>query len=161
MVSSTLVALSLVLSQASPLAALQPVGETRLKVLWFEVYNARLYSHNGDYNGIQAPLALELEYLRDIDADDLVEKTREEWQRLGLYRADQSEPWLNRLSTLWPDVEKGDRLTLKLEPDHSAFYFNDQPLGRVDGGGFGLSFVAIWLHPEARYPKLRSQLIGD
>mgnify|MGYP001827384973 CR=1 FL=1 len=46
--------------------ALQIVGEARLDVLFWSVYNSRLYSPGGVYEQGQTPVRFEIEYLRDI-----------------------------------------------------------------------------------------------
>ncbi|MBW3139827.1 chalcone isomerase family protein [Ferrimonas balearica] len=163
MLATILLSLSLnvPLDQVSMAPPMKPVGESRLKVLWFPIYHARLYSDNGVYDGIEAPLALDLTYLRDIDADDLIDHTRSEWKRLNLYDAKTSEAWLMKLAQLWPDVASGDRLTLVMQPEQSVFFFNGEPLGHIAEARFGEQFLAIWLHPDSRYPKLRDALIGQ
>lgn len=162
MLLPTLLSLSLNLLPAEPATAptLKPVGESRLKVLWFPIYHARLYSDDGRFDGIDAPLALDLTYLRDIDAEDLLKHTRSEWQRLNLYDGQASEAWLASLASIWPDVRAGDRLTLMMQPQQSTFYFNGEPIGTLADAQFGERFLAIWLHPDSRYPKLRNALIG-
>ncbi|MBY6186401.1 chalcone isomerase family protein [Marinobacter hydrocarbonoclasticus] len=162
MLATLLLSLSLnALPVEAPAAdRMKPVGESRLKVLWFPIYHARLYSDDGRFDGIEAPLALDLLYLRDIDAQDLVAHTRSEWKRLDLYRKDASEGWLSTLTKLWPNVAKGDRLTLVMGPEQSTFYHNGDPLGTIAGSQFGPDFLAIWLDPDSRYPKLRNALIG-
>ncbi|MBY5992589.1 chalcone isomerase family protein [Ferrimonas balearica] len=163
MLATLLLSLSLNLppTEAASAWTLEPVGESRLKVLWFPIYHARLYSDDGRYDGIEAPLALDLEYLRDIEAEDLVDHTRSEWQRLALYEGATSEAWLAELTRLWPDVAKGDRLTLVMNPKRSTFFHNGEALGSIDGLDFGERFLAIWLHPDSRYPRLRNALIGQ
>ncbi|MBY5921774.1 chalcone isomerase family protein [Ferrimonas balearica] len=163
MLTTLLLSLSLnaLPTEAPSLAMMKPVGESRLKVLWFPIYHARLYSDDGRYDGIEPPLLLDLTYLRDIDAEDLLEHTRSEWQRLALYESRDSEAWLASLAAIWPDVAEGDRLTLMVQPQHSTFYFNGEPIGTIAESRFGEQFLSIWLHPDSRYPKLRNALIGQ
>ncbi|GAA5190305.1 chalcone isomerase family protein [Ferrimonas gelatinilytica] len=168
--SPSLAALILMGAIASPLSAsasgdplqqFQPVGKTKLKVFWFPVYEAHLYSPDGEFRSLNHPLALRLRYLRDIDSKELVSSTRDEWQRLGLYHPDASETWLKQLASLWPDVEKGDELMFRYDGDSSHFFFNGEPLGSLSDSGFGPQFAAIWLHPNTRFPSLRRELIGE
>ena len=157
-----LLALALIISSAARAEgdALQMVGQARLEVLWWPVYESRLYSPGGDYVEGVRPLRLEIQYLRDVEAQDLVDHTRKEWQRLGV-EGPQSEQWLRTLARLWPDVRKNDLLALVLDKqDRGTFYLNGKALGTIDDPGFGEDFLAIWLSPKTSRPELRLALIG-
>jgi len=140
---------------------LQKVGEAQLKVLFWKVYNSRLFSADGSYVDGQRPLQLEIEYLRDIDADQLVERTAAEWQSQELAHPRQQQ-WLQSLSALWPDVSKHDVIALQLDrDDRSSFFINGEFLGYVEDPAFGQAFIDIWLSPNTTRPELRSMLIGQ
>jgi hypothetical protein len=148
-------------SQASPLDNMQKVGQAKLKILFWNVYRSTLYSQDGRYVGSHLPLALRIHYLRNIDAEELVEKTADEWRKLGLPGA-QTKPWLDQLLQIWPDIKKGDELLLLVNEDRSsAFFFNDMPLENITDVEFGSNFLRIWLDKKSSYPKLRKQLIGE
>lgn len=152
--------LALLLAGNAQAEQLQLVGQARLEVLFWAIYDSRLYTADGRYSEGQRPLRLELEYLRDIEAADLVERTRNEWQHLQL-RADEKELWLQELARLWPDVREDDVLALEMsESGRSTFLLNGKPLGSIDDPQFGPSFLAIWLSPDTSRPELRRSLIG-
>jgi len=149
----------------SPLASadsdLKKVGEAQLKVLFWKVYNSRLFSADGSYVDGQRPVKLEIEYLRDIDADQLVQRTAAEWQSQGVTHPRQDQ-WLQSLSALWPDVSENDVIALQLDgDDRSSFYINGTFLGYVEDPAFGQSFIDIWLSPNTTRPELRKMLIGQ
>ena len=54
------------------------VGEARLKVLIWEVYDSALFTPSGHWQG-DAPYRLSLHYLRNIPAAKLVEETEKAW----------------------------------------------------------------------------------
>tara|TARA_R110001592_G_scaffold337300_1_gene623569 strand:+ start:177471 stop:177965 length:495 start_codon:yes stop_codon:yes gene_type:complete len=136
------------------------VGEAQLKVLFWPVYNSRLYSADGEYLEGQRPLRLEIQYLRDVAAADLVENTQSEWDRLPAASL-KSEQWLQTLAQIWPDVGVDDVLELQVdEAGRSAFLMNSQPLGGIDDPDFGKHFLNIWLSPDTSRPELRLALIG-
>jgi hypothetical protein len=140
--------------------ALVKVGEAKLKVLFWDVYNSTLYSDNGRYREGQLPLRLDIQYLLDIESDALVERTAYEWDALGLQHENREE-WLSSLSGLWPDVSKNDVLTMELHSDkRTTFYRNGELLGTIDDTAFGKSFIDIWLSPDTTRPELRAALIG-
>ena len=103
----------------------------------------------------------EIEYLIDVPAARLVERTLSEWQSM-----DKAHPrqgiWLAELELLWPDISAGDVLTLDIGADgHSVFYRNGTLLGSVDDPDFGPHFAGIWLSPDSSRPQLRLALTGN
>ncbi|MEJ2530541.1 MAG: chalcone isomerase family protein [Halioglobus sp.] len=156
---ASLVLLSAIISPARAME-LQKVGEASLKVFVWPVYNSRLYSADGNYVAGQRPVRLDIEYLRDVDAEDLVAHTREEWQHQGVTHEEQPR-WLARLAQLWPDVAKGDILSVVVDDSNvSTFYRNGERLGALDDPDFGQHFLGIWLSPDTSRPELRLALLG-
>lgn len=140
---------------------LQLVGQARLNYLFWTIYDSRLYTRQGYYQGIEPDLVLEITYQRKVTASQLVESTRKEWQALGVYRQKDSESWLEKLRNNWPDVDKGDVLTLRVGDDlTSHFYFNGQAIGSIREAKFTHHFLAIWLSPDARHSRQQRQLTG-
>ncbi len=146
---------------ASPLNELQKVGKAKLEVFFFDIYYSTLYTPDGKYSEDSLPIALDIEYLRNIKSKDLVETTGEEWQKLG-YEQSQIDRWMPFIENVWPDIKKGDKLLFRVEQDGtSEFYFNGESLKRIDNKEFGSSFLAIWLSENCSYPKVRKKLIGE
>ena len=135
------------------------VGEARLKVFIWEVYDSALFTPSGRWQG-DAPYQLSLHYLRDIPAAKLIEETDKAWQEQGRNHPKQGE-WLRLLGDLWPDITEGDNLVFGLNASgDSAFWFNGVPIGSIDDRDFGPLFGGIWLAPDTPRPELRAQLIG-
>jgi hypothetical protein len=135
------------------------VGEARLKVLIWEVYDSALFTPSGRWQGV-APYRLSLHYLRDIPAAKLVEETEKAWQEQGRSHPRLNE-WLVLLGELWPDITEGDNLVFGLNASgDSAFWFNGSPIGSIDDRDFGPLFGGIWLDPDTPRPGLRAELIG-
>lgn len=156
----TLASLAVAATGDTQNADLKLVGEARLKVMFWSVYDSRLYTETGDYAAGQRPLRLEIEYLRDIRAERLIQQTRDEWNAMGRDHPQQSA-WLERLGTLWPNIRAGDVLVLQLTDDDSAtFYYNGERLGAIEDAAFGQQFADIWLSPECTRPELRLALLG-
>ena len=146
-------------AQSQP--GLQKVGEAKLKVLLWSVYNSRLYTADGAYQEGARPLRLEIEYLIDVKSDRLVDRTLQEWEAIGREHPEQAN-WALTLRELWPDIQAGDVLTLELAEDDSAtFSRNGERLGTVDHPDFGQHFVDIWLSPDSTRPELRLALLGE
>ncbi|MGM0526526.1 MAG: chalcone isomerase family protein [Pseudomonadota bacterium] len=143
---------------------LKKVGETRLSVMFWDVYDAHLYTDTGEYDWEQRDelqKALLLDYLRDIKAADLVETTGEEWQDLDL-KHDQQEQWLEQLNNIWPDIKEGDCLLLREnDQGYAEFYQADKLLGTIENKTFTEQFLAIWLSPDSRFESERRELVGE
>lgn len=139
---------------------LLPVGHAKLKVLWFDIYHADLYSDDGTFNEIKGPLYLKLTYQRNIKKIDLLKETK---SQLTLLESDEFvEPWIHRLNILWPEIIKGDTLSFYLSPlGKGHFYHNGIYIGSMPDPHFGLNFLAIWLGEKSSFPKITKQLIGE
>ena len=145
---------------ASPIAELKKVGEAKLKVLFWDVYNSSLYSQTGKYQAEQFPQALKINYLRDIDAEDLIKRSQDEWEKLGIKQTTFSQ-WIPLLTNILPDIKKGDTLLLRVNENlQSEFFFNGKAIGTITDQSFGISFLRIWLDKNCSYPKVRNKLIG-
>lgn len=145
---------------ASPIAEMQKVGHAKLEVLFWDIYQSSLYSPNGKFEPNTYPMALQIQYLRDIKADDLIKRTAKEWDKLGIAKQTY-QAWVPKITEIWPDIKKGDELMLVVdEGKNSQFYFNQKPIGTLEDKEFGPNFLAIWLDENASFPKLRKQLIG-
>ncbi|GGP59356.1 hypothetical protein GCM10009347_27210 [Shewanella algicola] len=149
-----------VLTIQQPSATLIQVGSASMSMMWFDIYSATLYSIDGKYQAEQWPLKLEIEYHRDIDAEDLIDATVDQWLHLGLSEQ-QIDQYREQLVNAWPDVKEGDRLTFMVNNRAQAeFLFNDKPYFQVSHIEFPQDFLAIWLSENTSRPKLRQQLIG-
>jgi hypothetical protein len=145
---------------SNPLDTLKKVGEAKLKVLFWDVYYSSLYNQTGNYTENKTPLALKIDYLRDINSQDLIKRTQAEWEKLDISNEVYAK-WLPLLNEILPDIKKGDSLLLFVdENQHSEFFFNETPTGRISDTGFGLSFLRIWLDKKCSYPLVRDKLVG-
>jgi Chalcone isomerase-like len=138
-------------------------GEGKLRVLGFEVYNARLWVAPDFISErfAQHDFALEIAYLRDFDRVDIAKRSLKEMRRVAPVSDAQAQKWLQAMTDVFPDVKKGDRLTGVHRADGSArFFFNSKPLAQIDDKGFAQAFFAIWLSPQTSEPRLRQRLIS-
>jgi hypothetical protein len=98
--------------------------------------------------------------LRDIKAQNLIERTQDEWEKLGIEQATFSQ-WIPLLTNIFPDIKEGDTLLLSVgENQQSEFFFNGKTIGKITDTNFGKSFLRIWLDENCSYPKVRNKLIG-
>ncbi len=146
---------------ANPLKDLSLVGQAKLEVFFFDIYHSELYSASGGYQENTFPLGLKLTYLRDIEAQSLVNNSEKEWKKQG-FKEDSYGPWLASIQHLFPDIKKGDEIVLLVDDNQqSHFYYNQDPLQSITDPSFGPGFLAIWLSEKCSYPKVRNKLIGN
>ena len=146
---------------ASPTADLREVGRASLKAMFWPIFDSTLFSPDGQFKQVEPGLALEIQYRRKLGSDALIASTRREWQKLSLY-SEESEAWLAEAARLWPSLERGDRLLLKVDDDlGSEFYFNERLLGTLADPEFTRRFLAIFISERSSYPRLRDRLVGS
>jgi len=136
------------------------VGEARLKVLLWKVYDSALYTPSGRWLGA-GPYQLSLTYLRDIPVEQLIKETRKAWGEQNRVHPEQ-ENWLQALAEMWPDISAGDNLVFGVgADDQNQFWFNGQSIGGIDHPDFAAFFGGIWLSEDSPRPALRARLIGE
>ena len=80
---------------------------------------------------------------------------------LGSFSEAQATRWSRAMTTLFPDVSAGDRITGVQRPGHSArFFFNGSLRGEVADALFTRLFFGIWLSARTSEPQLRQQLLN-
>ena len=135
------------------------VGQAELKVLWFDIYKAELFTPSGAFANDREPLMLKLSYKRDISRNKLLKETAKELRRFADEK--QMRVWLDLLSEFWPDLSKGDQLAFyRNMQGEGHFFYNSQWLGAIKEAGFSETFVKIWLSDNSRFPHLAASLRG-
>ena len=139
---------------------LKVVGQAEMRWLMFPLYRVSLKTADGRYQENQYPQMLDILYLRNIDKQDLLSATDNQWNRLGVPLA-KRKLWITQLGKLWPTIRKGDRLAFQVNPKgHNYFIYNGQRIGGIADKQFGKSFLDIWLSPKTSQPGIRQRLIG-
>lgn len=142
----------------------QLVGQGQFSYLFWDLYQAQLFSPDGRFAGYQQskPLKLELTYQRDIAVTDFVEATLAQWEQQHGQLSAEKKRWGGQLSSIWRDVKSGDRLAcVYLANGQTEFLLNDKPLGVIADPTFGPVFLDIWLGANTTAPKLRARLLGQ
>jgi hypothetical protein len=150
------------------------VGSAELQVFLFDIYSSYLHAPAGNYRSLEGvadhPLALSILYARDINQQDLVDETVKQWRHLG-YNDTQIALWQQKITAVFPRVNKGDRLTYITDGVKGWLLFQPEPVSQQPGShqilaadldkGFNEAFLSIWLSENTKYPKHRKQLIGE
>jgi hypothetical protein len=151
--------------EATVSAALQDKqlqGNARLRVWGFEVYDASLWAGPGfdAQRYAQHRFGLELSYLRSFKGRDIAERSIDEMRGIADITPEQATRWLAAMSALFPDVQRGDRITGVHVPGSGArFYLNDKLRGELADDAFSRLFFGIWLSPKTSQPAMRATLL--
>lgn len=145
----------------TPLQHLTKLGQGEMDYLFWTLYEAELYAHNGRISPTYQNTALKLTYAKSISKQALLEATQDQWEYLGYHLQDINR-WLAKLHPIWPNVEPDDELTFFIDENGiSRFYMGKTLLGVIGDIQFGQAFMAIWLSKNTSEPELRQALLGD
>jgi hypothetical protein len=65
------------------------------------------------------------------------------------------------MRAIFPDVQKGDRITgVHVPPATVRYFFNGQPIGDIVDGEFARAFFGIWLDPRTSRRDFRDLLLS-
>lgn len=136
------------------------VGEARMSVMFWDVYDAKLLAPNGKWSG-DKPFALQLRYLRDIDGSKIADRAVQEMRKQGVSDEVKLATWHNQMIQIFPDVHEGDTLTgIFTENDQTIFLNESKEIGRINNVEFTKHFSAIWLSPRSSAQDVRLGLLG-
>jgi len=160
----TLLALpGLLAARTAPIPELRDmrlVGEARMQVLFWNIYDARLLAPGGRLIDGE-PFALSLTYLRQLDGEKIAARSIEEIRKQGFDDEAALMRWYEALVQLLPDVADQDEIVGLAARDGSTRFFRDgEPLGTIEDPAFTRAFFAIWLGEKTSEPLLREQLLG-
>ena len=147
------------LEQYVPGAAL--VGSARMRVMFWDVYDANLFAPAGDWQPGQ-PFALSLAYLRTLRGEAIANRSIEEIRRQGVADEATLARWRELIGEIIPDVDADTELLGIADANqHAIFLRNGEPLGRIEDPAFTRAFFGIWLSEATSEPGLRQRLLGD
>ncbi len=144
------------------------VGQATLSWLWFDIYSSQLRSPDGAYtlstDLSPHPLALEIRYLRDISRTQLLEATKEQWQKQG-YSQEDIARWIPILADIFPSVKADEKLIYITDGRFGEFVYislsrEQRVVGHIGYKPLNDAFLSIWLSPKTEFKQLREQLLG-
>ena len=135
------------------------LGESRLTVLFWDIYDARLYVADGSYDP-EKPFALSLNYLRGFSGSDITKRSIEEIRKQGFGDELVLASWQTVLSKIFPDVVEGDEIIGVSDPSKGArFFLNDLLVGTITDQNLSRRFFDIWLSEKTSEPEMRKLLM--
>lgn len=139
----------------------QEVGEARMSVMLWDIYDAELFAPNGIWNE-QNPFALQLTYLRDLKGAKIADRSVQEMRFQGFNDEIKLATWHTQMRRIFPDVGNGDSLTgIHAKDGQTIFYNGNAEIGRIKDPEFGKYFFSIWLSPKTSAPDIRQSLLGQ
>ncbi len=144
------------------LPELKPRGGGLLRVFGFQVYNAYLWTPNGQPYERGKPFVLDIEYLRNFTAKVLAERSIDEMREQGTGSEALYPKWLADMQRVFADVKPGDKITGVATPARSAKFFHNGVLrGEVQDAAFTDAFFDIWLSEKTSQGAFRKRLLGS
>lgn len=136
------------------------VGATSVRVLFWRVFDASLWSKTGAFDW-NAPFALSLTYARDFTADALAESTVDEMSRLSGAPKTALAEFGREFGACVDDVGPGDRITaVSVDADKTKLFLNGQERCLLERDGLRRDFFSIWLSPDSKFPDATRRLLG-
>jgi len=136
-------------------------GRSEMSWLGFPIYRATLWVAGVPTTtpAASATSALQIDYLRDIPRERLVQTSVDEMRLLGASEA-QLQRWEPELRRVFPDVKEGDSIVGVHYPGRgAAFFHRGRATGEVVDAEFARLFFGIWLDPHSRSPSLHAALL--
>jgi hypothetical protein len=135
-------------------------GSGEMSWLGFPIYRATLWVAGAPTTtpATGATSALQLDYLRDIPRERLVQTSVDEMRRLGASEA-QLQRWERAAARLSRSEGGREHRRRALSGRGAAFYHRGRATGEVADAEFARLFFAIWLDPRSRSPSLRAALL--
>ena len=138
----------------------QIVGEGRLSVAFWDVYDARLYAPQGKL-AESKPHALSIRYMREIEGQDIADRSVQEMRGQGFVDEIRLKAWNSQMKTIFPDVKDGTVLSAVFIPgQQTVFYEGNEQIGTIKDAEFTRWFSNIWLGEKTSEPSLRRKLLG-
>ncbi len=148
---------------AQALDQARKLGQSRLVVFGFNIYDAKLWAQDGFAvaNYANFAFALDLRYLRNLSGNSIAERSLKEMRNIEAVSDAKAQEWLDQMRKTFPDIKKGDQLVGIHRADGSAsFLLNGKQIGEVRDTEFNRLFFGIWLSPRTSQPKMRRELTG-
>jgi hypothetical protein len=136
------------------------VGEGRMSVALWDIYEARLYAPKGQYQA-DRPFALSLKYLRPIKGEKIADQSIIEMRRQGRVSEIKLAKWHEQMRRIFPDVKLGTVLTGISKGDGRVIFVKDgKKIGTINDANFSRHFFDIWLGEQTREPEIKASLLG-
>ena len=136
------------------------VGEARLQMFFFKIYDAQLFAPDGRLRRDGA-YALRLTYLIDAKKDKIVERTVKEMKRQKAASSLVIEGWVPLMEANFISMPKGSIADFIHTADGRLILAaNGKAIAEITNRRFIKALMDIWLGPKPRDPEFQRKLMG-
>jgi hypothetical protein len=146
--------------------ALNGLGLRLATMLKVKVYVAGLYvaKTSSDPNVLlasTAPSELVLQFVRDVDANDLTKAWSEGFEKSAKSQMAALKDRIGMLNGWMADMKIGQRLSFVVKPGTGVeVNVNGAVKGTIKGDDFAKALLAIWLGSDPPNPEIKTGLLG-
>ena len=135
------------------------IGNANYSFLFWDIYDAELYSTSKKYNSNE--LAIILKYNRSIDKETLIRETINDIKEQKSISNQQEEKWKSLLESIYIDTKTNKKFIAIKINNKSIFYYNNKTLHESFDEEFNQLFFDIWLRSNSKNPNFTKTLLGQ
>ena len=135
------------------------IGSANYSFLFWDIYDAELYSTSKKYNSNE--LAIILKYNRSIDKETLIRETINDIKQQKSISNQQEEKWKSLLESIYIDTKTNKKFIAIKINNKSIFYYNNKKLHESFDEEFNQLFFDIWLRSNSKNPDFTRTLLGQ
>ena len=135
------------------------IGNANYSFLFWDIYDAELYSTSKKYNSNE--LAIILKYNRSIDKETLIRETINDIKEQKSISNQQEEKWKSLLESIYIDTKINKKFIAIKMNNKSIFYYNNKKLHESFDEEFNKLFFNIWLRSNSKNPNFTKTLLGQ
>ena len=135
------------------------IGSANYSFLFWDIYDAELYSTSKKYNSNE--LAIILKYNRSIDKETLIRETINDIKEQKSISNQQEEKWKSLLESIYIDTKTNKKFIAIKINNKSIFYYNNKKLHESFDEEFNQLFFDIWLRSNSKNPDFTRTLLGQ
>ena len=135
------------------------IGNANYSFLFWDIYDAELYSTSKKYNSNE--LAIILKYNRSIDKETLIRETINDIKEQKSISNQQEEKWKSLLESIYIDTKTNKKFIAIKINNKSIFYYNNKKLHESFDEEFNQLFFDIWFRSNSKNPNFTKTLLGQ
>ena len=134
------------------------VGEVNYSHLFWDLYDAKLFSETGDFE--ENKFALVLKYNTKISRKSVVKETINQLKKQKEYTEEELDELRTLLKNTFKDIKVDDTFIGIRENNTAYFYFKHEKVLETKDLEFINLFFNIWLREDSQNPAFTKKLLG-
>ena len=135
------------------------VGEVNYSHLFWDLYDAKLFSETGDFE--ENKFALVLKYNTKISRKSVVKETINQLKKQKEYTEEELDELRTLLKNTFKDIKVDDTFIGVKENNTAYFYFKHEKVLETKDLEFINLFFNIWLREDSQNPAFTKKLLGQ